>query len=139
MINKSYKDLEVYQAAFELQQASFEITRTWPRDERYALTDQLRLSSRSIGANLAEAWAKRRYPAHFLSKLTDADGEPQESIHWLDTAFSCGHIDLEQHTKFIGQTRIIGRQLGSIMAKHESFCQYQPRQTSALSPPVSVN
>src|SRR5579864_6466642 len=71
----SFKDLRVYQAAFQLQQAIFETTRAFPSEERYALTDQIRRSARSIGANLAEAWQKRQYPAHFVSKLSDADGE----------------------------------------------------------------
>jgi len=83
---KNFKELEVCQASFLLQQEIFSLTKRWPPEERYALTDQIRRSIRSIGANLAESWAKRRYPAHFLSKLTDADGELQETMHWLDTA-----------------------------------------------------
>jgi four helix bundle protein len=78
---KSFRDLDVYKAAFKLQQLVFQASRKWPAEERYSLTDQIRRSSRSIGANLAEAWSKRRYPAHFLSKLTDADGEFQETLH----------------------------------------------------------
>ncbi len=70
----SYEHLDVYKLAFELQQQVYCASRTWPRDERYSLIDQIRRSSRSVGANIAEAWAKRRYKAHFVSKLTDADG-----------------------------------------------------------------
>ena len=69
----SFRDLRVYQLAFELQQELFEVSKAFPPEERYALTDQIRRASRSIGANLAEAWQKRRYVAHFVSKLTDAD------------------------------------------------------------------
>lgn len=78
---QSFREMEVYQEAFRLQQEIFEITKRLPVEERYSLTDQICRSSRSIGANLAESWAKRRYPAHFLSKLTDADGELQETFH----------------------------------------------------------
>ena len=73
------EDLKVYQKAFELQQAIFEMTKEFPKDERYSLTDQIRRSSRAIGANLSEAWQKRRYPAHFVSKLSDSDGHIQSS------------------------------------------------------------
>src|ERR1017187_5632167 len=88
----SFDELEAYQAAFSLQQDLFGLSKRWPKVEDYSLTDQIRRSSRSIGANIAESWAKRRYPAHFLSKLTDADGELQETIHWLDTALACGYL-----------------------------------------------
>ncbi len=81
---QSYKDLDTYKLAFELQQRVFTISKQWPKEEKFSLTDQARRSSRSIGANLAEAWAKRRYEAHFISKCTDADGELQETLHWID-------------------------------------------------------
>lgn len=79
----SFRDVRVYQAACRLDLRVFIETKRWPNEEKFALIDQVRLSSRSIGANLAEAWAKRRYEAHFLSKLTDSDGELQETEHWL--------------------------------------------------------
>src|SRR6266699_1752162 len=88
----SFKDLRVYKLAFELQQEIFEISKRFPAEERYALTDQIRKASRSIGANIAEAWQKRRYIAHFVSKLTDADGEQAESQHWLNTAAACAYV-----------------------------------------------
>jgi four helix bundle protein len=88
----SFIDLEVYRSGFVLQQAIFEASKKWPRNEDYSLTDQIRRSSRSVGANIAEAWAKRRYPAHFLSKLTDSDGELQETLHWLLTARDSGYL-----------------------------------------------
>lgn len=75
----SFKDLHVYKLAFEVQQEVFATSKRFPAEERYALTDQIRRASRSIGANLAEAWQKRRYVAHFVSKLTDADGEQAET------------------------------------------------------------
>ena len=118
----SWKDLEVYKAAFELQQRIFRLSSQWPTEERYSLIDQIRRSSRSIGANLAEAWAKRRYPNHFLSKLTDSDGELQETLHWLRTATDCGYIEKDLALELSELTATIGKQLGAVMKKHESFC-----------------
>ena len=93
----SFRDLRVYKLAFELQQEIFRITKRFPAEERYALTDQVRRSSRSIGANIAEAWQKRRYVAHFVSKLTDADGEQAETQHSLYTSVACDYVsDKEQ-------------------------------------------
>lgn len=85
----SVRELDVYKAAFSLQQEIFLISKSFPKEETYSLTDQIRRSSRSIGANLSEAWAKRKYPAHFLSKLMDSDGELQETLHWLASAEAC--------------------------------------------------
>jgi four helix bundle protein len=114
--------LEVYQTAFKLQQEILAATKQWPSEERFALTDQVRRSSRSIGANLAEAWAKRRYPAHFLAKLTDSDGELQETFHWLDSARACGYLAPAAHSNLVTQGAEVGRKLGSMIAQHESFC-----------------
>lgn len=88
----SFRDLLVYQKSRALAQVVFQVTKQFPKEEMYALTDQIRRSSRSIGAQIAEAWAKRRYEKHFLSKLTDADGEQQETQHWLETAVDCSYI-----------------------------------------------
>lgn len=104
----SFRELKVYAAACALDMAVFASTKTFPKEELYSLTDQVRRSSRSIGANLAEAWAKRRYPAHFLSKLTDADGELQETRHWISRAAAYGYLqevtgmELEQHCDRVG-------------------------------------
>src|SRR5437868_11858126 len=95
----SFKDLRVYELAFEVQQEIFETSKRFPVEERYALTDQIRRASRSIGANLGEAWQqKRRYVAHFVSKLTDADGEQAETQHWLDTATACNYFSEKNKT-----------------------------------------
>lgn len=118
----SWRELGTYRTAFELQQQIFEVSKSWPRDENYSLTDQIRRSSRSIGANIAESWAKRRYPAHFKSKLTDADGELQETLHWLDTAKSCGYITDKDFDSFNASAQSIGKQIGSMINQHESFC-----------------
>ena len=92
MYAKSFKDLEVYQLVRQLSLEIFKTSKSFPKEEMYSLTDQIRRSSRSVGAQIAEAWAKRRYKKHFISKLTDADGEQQETQHWIETALDCGYI-----------------------------------------------
>ena len=119
---QSFKDLDVYRGAFKLQQKLFAASKRWPDTEKFALTDQIRRSSRSIGANIAEAWAKRRYPAHFLSKLTDSDGELQETVHWLESAFACQYLTQIEHGDLIAEALRIGKQLGSMINEYESFC-----------------
>jgi len=118
----SFVELEVYKSGFGLQQAIFEASKKWPRNEDYSLTDQIRRSSRSVGANIAEAWSKRRYPAHFLSKLTDADGELQETLHWLASARACGYLPDADHQAMVDTLAQVGRLLGSMINRHESFC-----------------
>jgi len=118
----SFDELEVYRAAFALQQDLFALSTQWPKVEDYSLADQIRRSSRSIGANLAESWAKRRYPAHFLSKLTDADGELQETLHWIKTAKACEYVSIVDHERLLEQLQQIGRLPGSMINRHESFC-----------------
>jgi four helix bundle protein len=119
----SFKDLRVYKLAFEVQQEIFETSKRFPAEERYALTDQIRRASRSIGANLAEAWQKRRYVAHFVSKLTDADGEQAETQHWLDTATACNYVTEKEQKVLLGKCARIGQMLGTMMAKPEKFCK----------------
>ena len=119
----SFKELRVYKLAFEVQQEIFETSKRFPAEERYALTDQVRRASRSIGANISEAWQKRRYLAHFISKLTDADGEQAESQHWLDTAAACNHISEEKWKDLLAKCSRIGQMLGTMMAKPEKFCK----------------
>src|SRR6266516_4443676 len=109
----SFKDLRVYKLAFELQQDVFATSKDFPAEERYALTDQVRRASRSIGANLSEAWHKRRYPAHFLSKLTDADGELQETFHWISSAAACDYLNDLETQKLNEHASMVGRLLGS--------------------------
>lgn len=117
----SFRDLRVYLAAMELQQSVFEASKLWPREEKFSLTDQVRRSSRSIGANIAESWAKRNYPLHFISKLTDADGELQETSHWLSTALACKYINENEHIRLQSQTAEIGKMLGKMMSMPEKF------------------
>ena len=119
---ESFRDLIVYQKSRELQREIFRITKSFPKEEIYSLTDQMRRSSRSVGANIAEAWAKRRYEKHFISKLTDSDGEQMETQHWLETALDCGYIDQNTSKQLIHRCLEIGRMLGGMMAKSELFC-----------------
>ena len=92
---RSAKDLDVYRQSYELAMQIFELSRSFPSEERFALTGQIRRSSRSVCMNLREAWAKRRYEAHFISKLTDCDGENSETDTSLDFAKDCGYISTE--------------------------------------------
>lgn len=119
----SYKDLKVYILAFELQQEIFELSKMFPKEEKYPLTDQIRRSSRSIGSNIAEAWQKRRYSSHFISKLTDSDGENAETRHWIETAFACAYITEEQKNMLLRKSIVIGKMLGSMISCPNKFCK----------------
>ncbi len=119
---QSFRDLIVYKKSRQLQQEIFKLTRSFPKDETYSLSDQIRRSSRSIGANLAEAWAKRRYEKHFISKLTDSDGEQMETQHWIETALDCEYIDQKVSAQLLEKCLEIGRMLGGMMEKAELFC-----------------
>ena len=97
MAVKDHRELRVYQLAFESAVQIFEATKRFPAEERYSLTDQIRRSSRSVCANVAEAWRKRRYPKSFVSKLSDADAEATETIVWLEFALRFGYISDDAH------------------------------------------
>ena len=112
---ESFEDLVVYQLALELQQEIFEVTKSFPKEEMYSLTDQIRRSSRSVGANISEAWAKRRYQAHFISKLSDSDGEQNETRHWLMSAKLCNYIPNEVYSELIEKCKSVGRKVGHMM------------------------
>jgi len=118
---QSFEDLDVYQLAFAVQQEIFELSKQFPKEEAYSLTDQIRRSSRSIGANIAEAWRKRRYPAHFASKLTDSDGENAETQHWLRTAEACQYLDSNTVETLLEKTRQIGAKLGRMISSPENW------------------
>src|SRR5829696_1743302 len=118
---RHFKDLEVYRRQRELAKQVFALTKTFPRDEQFSLTNQLRRSSRSVGAQIAEAWAKRLYPKHFVSKLTDADGEQMETQHRVIEAGDCGYIREADSTRLLNLCEEIGRMIGSMVRKAESF------------------
>src|SRR6516225_3383465 len=118
---ESAKDLDVYKLANEFAMEIFEITKTFPAEEKYALTSQIRRSSRSVCLNLREAWAKRRYELHFVSKLTDCDGENNETDTSLDFAKDCGYISEDQHKELVTKCIEVGRMLGGMINKPQSF------------------
>jgi len=120
---ESFRDLNVYKLAIELQQEIFELTKTFPKEELYSLTNQIRRSSRSIGANILESWHKRLYPAHFVSKLTDTDAEQAETQHWLDTSLKCKYISNRDQQRLLGKCKKIGRMLGKMMTEPEKWCR----------------
>lgn len=126
MAVRSAKELVVYQKAFDLSMMIFEMTKRFPVEERFALTSQIRRSSRSVCLNLREAWAKRRYPAHFVMKLTGSDGENSETDTSLDYAVSCEYITVEQHSKLTALNTEVGKMLGSMIAKPQKFIIKQP-------------
>lgn len=117
----SAKDLIVYNEAYALAMEIFELSKKWPPEERYALTDQIRRSSRSICSNVREAWSKRRYEAHFISKLADADGENSETETWLDFARDCGYLNHEDHQRLTEKCRSVGKMLGSMLKEPSPF------------------
>jgi four helix bundle protein len=118
---RSFTNLRVYQEAFDLQQDVFDISKAWPAEQRYALSHQVRRSSRSVGANISESWAKRKYPPHFVSKLTDADDELQETSHWLATALACEYISYKDYTDLLTRLESIGKGLGKMISMPEKF------------------
>jgi len=124
---KSFRDLIVYQKSRQLQREIYNLTKSFPRDEAFSLTNQIRRSSRSIGANITEAWAKRRYEKHFISKLTDSDGEQMETQHWIETALECEYIDQKTSVQLMEKCLEVGRMLNSMMDKADMFCGEPPR------------
>ena len=114
---QSFRDLRVYRSAVELRRRVFGASKGWPRNEQYALTDQVRRPSRSVAANIAEAWSKRRYPRHFISKLTDAHGEAEETGVWLDTARECGYLSDEEHASLRGVVRACAGGLATMVKR----------------------
>src|SRR5213594_3379314 len=117
----SAKDLTVYKSAYKLSMDIFQVTKSFPNDEVYALTSQSRRASRSVCLNLREAWAKRRYEAHFVSKLTDCDGENSETDSCLGFAKSCEYITAERHEELTALSQQIGRMLGGMIKNPGPF------------------
>ena len=122
---KSAKELEVYKKAYVLAMDIFRLTKSFPAEEKFSLTSQIRRSSRSICLNLREAWAKRRYEAHFLSKLTDCDGKNSETDSSLDFAKDCGYITVPQHEKLTANCREVGGMLGSMINNPAPFLTHR--------------
>ena len=120
---RNFKELVAYQVAFDLSRRIFELSKAFPEEEKFSLTSQIRRSSRSIGAQIAEAWAKRKYERHFVSKLTDADGEQMETQHWVRTAFTCGYIDKTMASSLMNDLEQVGRLLQGMMIRQSRFAR----------------
>jgi len=118
---KGHRDLKVYQLAYKLAMDIFNASKSFPAEEKYSLTDQIRRSSRSVTANIAEGFRKRQYPKMFVSKLADADGEATETQVWLDFARDSEYLSPELHTELIKGYEDVGKMLGSMMSMPEKF------------------
>jgi four helix bundle protein len=119
---QSFRDLIVHQKAGKVAQMIFELSKGFPKKEACSLTDQIRRASRSVGAQVAEAWGKRHFERHFVSKLTDADTEQLEAQHWTEVAFDCDYLTQQQHAVVLDHLSEIGKMLHSMIAKASQFC-----------------
>lgn len=120
---ESFRDLKVYRLSLRQAKRLFELTKTFPAEERYALTDQVRRSSRAAGAMLAEAWARRRYQAAFVNNINEALGEAMETQCWLDHAAMCGYSEKEVHAELDEAWQHIGAMLNRMIQRADAFCR----------------
>jgi four helix bundle protein len=122
-IINNVRELRVYQAAFRTVMEIYRLTEDFPKDEKYSMTDQIRRSSRSVCSNLAEGWHKRRYPAAFINKLTDAIQEASETQTWLEFSLACGYICRKDFEQYLEEYEHIIAQLITMERKTTSFCK----------------
>lgn len=120
-MSQNFRDLIVYKKAFSLAMEIFKASKKFPKEETYSLTDQIRRSSRSVCANIGEAYRKRQYPAHFVSKTSDSDMENSETQVWLDFALACEYISESIHKSFIEKSEEVGRLLNHMMENPEKY------------------
>ena len=120
---QSFRELNVYQQALEGAADVFELSRTFPREEKYSLTDQIRHSSRAVNAMIAEAWARRRYVGAFSEKLSQAMAEAMETQAWLDHALRCRYVTVETHATHDARWQSIGGMLHRMIERSEDFCR----------------
>lgn len=125
---RGHRDLKVYQLAYKLAMEIFNESKSFPKDERYSLTDQIRRSSRSVATNIAEGFRKRQYPKMFISKLADSDGEAAETQVWLDFARDCGYMPPTRRDELTNGYEEVGRMLGSMIATPEKFLPRSHRE-----------
>lgn len=118
---KGFSDLIVYQKAYKLAMEIFEVSKSFPKEEKYSLTDQIRRSSRSVTSNLAEAWARKNYPKSFINKLTDSLGEEYETEVWLDYSKDTEYITSSRHSKLISEYDEVRKMLISMITHPEKF------------------
>jgi len=118
---KNAKETRVYKLAFELAMEIFEVTKDFPKEEKYSLTDQIRRSSRSVCTCLAEAYRKKRYELHFVAKVSDSDMENSETSTWLDFSFACKYIDQVLYLKLISRCQEVGRLLNHMTNNPDQY------------------
>ncbi|MCK0192953.1 four helix bundle protein [Arenibacter sp. F20364] len=116
-----FQDLLAYKKSFTLAMRIFEISKSFPKEERYSLTDQIRRSSRSVSANIAESYAKRLYPKYFINKLTDSDAENLETQVWLEYAMECQYINKEIFDEIVSESQEIGKLIYFMINNHDKF------------------
>lgn len=116
-----FQDLIAYKKSFALAMKIFNISKSFPKEEKYSLTDQIRRSSRSVSANIAEAYRKRKYPKNFISKLTDSDAENSETQTWLEFAFECKYIEKVHFDEFIKESEEVGKLINYMMNNPVKF------------------
>ncbi|MDH7448286.1 four helix bundle protein [Aquimarina sp. 2201CG14-23] len=116
-----FKNLLAYKKSFELAMMIFEVTKTFPKEEKYSLTDQIRRSSRSVSANISEAYRKRIYPKHFISKLTDSDAENAETQTWLNFSLACNYIDKKTFDNIIALSYEVGNLINYMIKNPVKF------------------
>ncbi|HCN49262.1 MAG TPA: four helix bundle protein [Chryseobacterium sp.] len=121
---KFHQDLNVYQKSFETARVIFELSKSFPKEELYSLTDQIRRSSRSVTANISEAWGKRKYEKSFIAKLTDSEGEARETQTWLQFAYACSYVNEEQYNNLLNQYNQIIGMLVNMMSQSEKWCSF---------------
>jgi four helix bundle protein len=119
---QGFRDLIVYQKSYKLAMEIFEITKTYPKEEKYLLIDQIRRSSRSIPSNIAEAWVKRKYPKSFVSKLLDSLAEESETEVWIDMSQDCKYIEDQLHNNLLGRYMEVAKMLNSMINTPDKFC-----------------
>ena len=122
-IIKGFRDLDVYKLAREQAERIFAITKSFPREEQYSLTDQIRRSSRAVDAMIAEAWARRRYRAAFVNKIGEAMGEAMETQAWLDHALDCGYLGQNEYRELNAAWQHIGGMLNRMIKRADDFCK----------------
>ena len=117
-----FRDLKTYQLAFKLALEIHELTKSFPAEEKYSLVDQIRRSSRSLAANIAEAWRKRKYRKAFIYKLTDSSGEASETEVWLDFSVYLEYLDWSKYHELIDKYNEVGKMLTGMIDKADKFC-----------------
>lgn len=120
---RGFKDLEVYQLSYKLAMEIFEVSKTFPKEERYSLTDQIHRASRAVCSNIAEGYRKRIYPNHFKSKMSDADAEASETMVWLDFARDCKYLSKDIHSHLYAKYERVGKMLGKMIKNPKNFYQ----------------